>query len=204
MSGEELHDKGREGARRAKEWLEATTRVNVYWVNPEPHAVRKLTFSWADDSTEFSFDLGGVLMGDELQGEEFLAEVKFYPAGAGDQGTLYRTYLAKCYRAYVTRPERCDNFMWVTWAPFSVTKWADLCSSKEVEGAVLECREHSLAVADEEEAAARLDRNVCAAVADRLWLIVLSERQEQLVVSIGHRALIQAHVVAGGDGGKIR
>ena len=50
MSGEATHAKGADGARRAKAWLEATTRVNVHWVNPDPVAVEKLTFSWADGS----------------------------------------------------------------------------------------------------------------------------------------------------------
>lgn len=33
MSGEEAHEKGRDGAQRAKLWLESTTRVNACWVN---------------------------------------------------------------------------------------------------------------------------------------------------------------------------
>jgi hypothetical protein len=85
MTGEETQEKGRKGAHRAKEWLEATTRVSVHWVNPEPYAVAQLSFTWANESPDFSFDLGGVLMGDELAGQEFLAEVKFYPiAGASE------------------------------------------------------------------------------------------------------------------------
>lgn len=198
MSGEELHEKGREGAKRAKEWLEATTRVNVPWVNPNQYAINKLSFSWANRAPDFSFDLGGLLLGDGLNGQMFLAEVKFYLSGASDQGTLYREYLAKCYRAYVSRPERCDNFMWITWTPFLVSKWSALCSAKEVESAVVEHRERALNVTDETQAHAAIDLEACTKVADRLWLIVLSERQEQLVISKQHRGLIQQHIIAGG------
>jgi len=199
MTGEETQEKGRKGAHRAKEWLEATTRVSVHWVNPEPYSVAKLSFTWANGAPDFSFDLGGVLMGDELAGQEFLAEVKFYPiAGASDQGTLYREYLAKCYRAFVTRPDRCNNFMWITWAPFLVTKWTELCSPKEVKSAVIEHCERTLNIIDETEASSAVDLGVCTMVAEKLWLIVLSERQEQLVISREHRGLIQQHIIARG------
>jgi hypothetical protein len=40
-----------------------------------------------------------------------------------------------------------------------------------------------------------LESKTCEEVARRLWLIVLSERQESLVVSREHRAIIQAHEV---------
>src|SRR5437899_735256 len=94
--GEATHAVGRDGAIRAKQWLDATTRVDVTWINPD--AVEKLTFTWADGST-FSFDLGGTLRGGDWHGEEFFAEVKKYSA-AQDQGQLYSEYLAKCYRAF--------------------------------------------------------------------------------------------------------
>jgi hypothetical protein len=70
---DETQAKGAEGARRAKLWLESTTRVNVQCVNPHRVAVPRLTFKWHGGST-FSFDLGGVLLGEDLHGQEFLAE----------------------------------------------------------------------------------------------------------------------------------
>lgn len=79
VSGEQLHERGREGASRAKEWLEATTRVNAHWVNPHEYAVPKLSFPWADATAKkFSFDLGGVLLGGDLHSQMFLAESKLY------------------------------------------------------------------------------------------------------------------------------
>ena len=195
MSGEQAHEKGREGARRAKEWLDATTRVNAMYVNPNPLAVNKLTFPRGNPEAEpFSFDLGGFLLGGEIDGEEFLAESKFY-ASHGDQGTAYVKYLAQCYCAYGHRPERCDNFMWITWAPFLVTKWPDLCTPDYVKSAVLTHCERALNEIDSSAAADLVDDTICEAVARRLWIIVLSERQETLVISKDHRAVIQAHDV---------
>ncbi|MFD3848727.1 hypothetical protein ACFWVB_22880 [Streptomyces microflavus] len=193
MSGELLHSKGEEGARRAKHWLDATTRANARWVNPNPTAIPKLTFEWAQGST-FSYDLGGILIGGDLDGQEFLVESKFYQTD-GDQGTLYVEYLAKCYRAYVTRPDRCDNFMWITWHPFSLKKWAKLCSEGEVRSAVLAYPEKALGC-EVEEAASQVDDEACKAVAERLWLILLSERQENLVISKKHLGWIRERETA--------
>ncbi len=200
MSGEQTHEKGREGARRAKEWLDATTRVNAQYVNPNPLAIKKLTFPWTEAKKKpFSYDLGGYLLGGDLAGQEFLAECKFYDS-PHDQGTEYVKYLAKCYCAYLHRPERCDNFMWITWAPFLVNSWKDLMTADRVAAAVLKHCEHTLCETDEATAKPLLDHAACEAVADRLWIIVLSERQETLVISREHRAVLQHHDVhTGGD-----
>jgi len=197
MSGEHLHERGREGATRAKEWLEATTRVDAPWVNPERFAVPKLTFKWADETSTFSYDLGGTLRGGDFNGQMFLAEVKYY-SGVSDQPEMYVEYLAKCYRAFASRPERCDNFMWITWHPFSQGRWGKLTSAEEVEIAVLKHHARVLGTKDEAEALDALDRQACKSVADKLWLILLSERQELLVISREHRGLIRAHDIAKG------
>jgi hypothetical protein len=191
VAGEVMHDRGADGARRAKAWLEATTRVNVHWVTPDQVAVPKLTFTWANGAP-FSFDLGGTLMDGHLHGQMFLAECKHYQR-PHDQGSKYVEYLAKCYRARQCSPERCDNFMWITWAPFSVEKWNVLLDHTEVKKAVLRHYVKALGVEDIRQAATALDVALCADVADRLWLIVLSRKQEALVVSPEHRAEIQKY-----------
>ncbi|MEZ7130462.1 hypothetical protein ACBR40_34460 [Nonomuraea sp. AD125B] len=197
MSGEEAHFKGQDGAQRAKRWLDATTRVNVRWVNPEPHAVRKLTFYWTDGE-DYSFDLGGIFLGDELDGQEFFAESKNYK-NASDQGGHYVKYLAGCYRAYDTRPERCDNFMWITWSPFNTTTWDKLMAPDTVKAAVLKFSGRVLGEPDEEAARGLISEDICKAVSERLWMIVLSERQERhLTLSQKHLAVIRYHDTNGG------
>jgi hypothetical protein len=152
--------------------------VDVAWVNPD--AVDKLTFRWADGAT-FSFDLGGQMRGGGLAGQEFFAEVKKYGT-VGDQPALHDEYLAKCYRAYSEMPNRCDHFFWLTWHPFSQTKWTQLCSAPEVRRAVVTHGERALGEPDFERAQEAVDESVCEAIADRLWLIVLCDKQEELVV----------------------
>lgn len=190
VSGEEAHAKGAEGARRAKRWLDSTTRANVQWVNPEPWALRKLTFQWADGVT-YSFDLGGVLLGDELRGQEFLAESKYYKS-ALDQGGHYQRFLAGCYRAYLLRPDRCDNFLWITWSPFSVTSWDELRTPGYVRSAVLRNAQRALGV-DTDAGPQVIDDDTCKLVADRLWMILLTDKQEKLTVSREHLGVIRLY-----------
>jgi hypothetical protein len=195
MSGEQLHERGREGARRAKAWLDATTRADVRWVNPDPVAVPKLTFAWADDG-EFSFDIGGLLLGGTKNSEEFLGEVKYYKA-ASDQSTLYDEYLAKCYRARKMMPSRCDNFFWITWSPFRASTWQDQCTREQIEKALDKHRAKALGLDDEAEArtAIAADQAFLDDLAGRLWLLVLSEKQEEhLVLSPEHLGVIRKYV----------
>ncbi len=116
------------------------------------------------------------MRGGDLDGQEFFAEVKKYSV-VGDQAAEYDEYLAKCYRAFEVLPARCDHFFWVTWHPFSQSKWPQLCQESEVRSAVMKHRERCLGSIDEEAAQAKVDSRRCAEVARRLWLVVLSEKQ---------------------------
>lgn len=108
-----------------------------------------------------------------MHGQEFFAEVKNY-AVVGDQPGEYEEYLAKCYRAYSLMPARCDHFMWLTWHPFSQSKWPQLCSVESVTAAVTKFQARC--------GGENPDSELCKQVADRLWLIVLSSKQEGLTI----------------------
>jgi hypothetical protein len=195
MSGEQLHARGRDGAMRAKAWLDATTRADVRWINPDLVALPKLTFAW-HDGTDFSFDIGGLLLGGSKNNEEFLAEVKNYSSGS-DQGTLYDEYLAKCFRARKTRPDRSDNFFWITWAPFRANRWQEQCTSEQLAAAIVAHRVKALGLSDEAAAKAGVaaDQVFLDDLAKRLWVIVLSPKQEEhLVLTPEHLGVIRKFV----------
>ena len=78
VQGEGAHEKGAVGARRARRWLDSTTRANAISLNPEPSAIDKLTFHWPHDGKPFTFDLGGFLTHGEIHGHLFFAESKKY------------------------------------------------------------------------------------------------------------------------------
>lgn len=196
-SGEALHEKGRDGALRAKRWLEATTRVSHSWLNTDGPIGRRCQFDWPHGGRSFSFDIGGFLRGADFDGHSFLAECKKY-SNVGNQPTEYPEYLAKCYVAYQKQPMWCDHFMWITWHPFSVTTWSSLCSSDLVWKSVITERERVLGTSDENEAKQLINNDVVKDVADRLWLLVLTDKQEKLVIPRDHLALIRASEVEKG------
>lgn len=190
MHGETLHDVGREGARRAKQWLESTSRVDACWVNPDKGAVEKLTFDWPEGGQAFSFDLGGKLRYGDFNGQLFYAEVKKYSTPS-NLGQHYRAFLAKCYVTYQKVPKFADHFMWVSWTPHGTSKWASLTSADEVHAAVVEHAARIFPAGTDVDAA--VDEDACLAVAERLWVLILSDKQETLVPAVEHLGLIHAH-----------
>ncbi len=173
VAGEEAQEIGREGVRRAKEWLERTGRVDVYWTVYEQPAMLTVKPPGGGDK---SFDMGGVIRGGDLNGNQFYAEVKKYST-EGKQPKMYGDYLANCYCRLLDDPAKPYEFMWITWHPFSQTKWAKLCGWTEVQEAVQARKDEWLGSANE------VDEAHCKLTASRLWLIVLSDQQERLGMS---------------------
>lgn len=192
IEGESAQEKGADGARRAKRWLESTTRVNAQWVNPNPPAVEKLSFRWPHGGQGFSFDLGGLLKYGEYDGQEFFAESKNY-AEPSDLARHYSKFLAQCYVTYSLIPARADHFMWISWSPHSVTNWSKLTTAEYIREHVVKHREVVFGEPDEAEALKMVDDTIVSAVATRLWLIILSTKQETLVISAEHRGVIASH-----------
>ena len=193
MFGEDAHAAGADGVQKAKRWLEATTRVDPYWIYPEEASRNKLTYKWRDNST-FIYDMGGIFRGGDLNNKTFIAEVKNYTA-AGAQGTMYVEYLARCYRARQLNPGLTEQFMWITWHPFSVTNWSKLTTADEVRKAVIQHSAKALGVTAT-EAESEVDDTLCAQIADSLWLLVLSDRHELLMLSdLDRAAVITAQII---------
>lgn len=191
MPGEAMHQKGADGARRAKKWLDATTRVRMSWTNEDAVHASRLEFTWPHGGQPYSFDVGGMLCGGEFEGHFFVAECKNY-ADAADQGAHYDDWVAKCYLTRRDHHRLADHFMWITWHPFRVTKWKNLCSPQAVMDGLLvpQNMKRLFDTEDAEEAKAQIDQDLVKEVADRLWLLVLSEKQEKLVITPKDRALI--------------
>ncbi|WP_146240695.1 hypothetical protein [Curtobacterium sp. MCPF17_011] len=64
---------------------------------------------------------------------------------------------------------------------------------------VIKHRERVFGEADEAVAGSLVDDAAVSAVAERLWLIVLSDRQETLVISKEHRGVIDAYEAEKGE-----
>ncbi len=196
--GEQIQEKGRNGVHRAKLWLERTTRVGHSWTAYDSvPSVDLLKFTCPGNGASAGFDIGGTLRGENLEGQAFLAEVKDYGPNS-DQYPEFKKFLALCYIAYTAKPTYCDHLIWITWRPFKCQTWDDLTSVNEVIEAVVTERERVFGVGvTQEDARSQVDLAAAAAVADRLWLIVLSERQETLVITRSHYAEVVRLITEG-------
>jgi hypothetical protein len=191
MPGEAMHQKGADGARRAKGWLDATTRTRATWTNEDAIAAGRLTFNWPfDGQNEFSFDVGGILFGEPFDNHAFIAEVKNYSSDG--LGADFDDFLAKCYLVARDHPKLANQFMFMTWHPFRVKSWTQLTDRESVISGCITAKNRKRLLDTEVEADAkdRLDFNVVDELCGNLWLIVLSEKQEQLLISVEDRGLI--------------
>lgn len=185
--GEQNQQIGDDGARRAKKWLDATTRVRHSYTNMDDGGPHKLAFSWPHGGTSYSYDLGGVFRGKPFDNEVFVAESKKYSA-ASDQGMHFDKFLAQTYCTLDNHSRMAQHFMWITWAPFRVTTWGTIASSENIRKALHAHADKVFALSDTAEIDERIDQEIVDYMTANLWMIVLSDKQEQLVISVNDRA----------------
>lgn len=189
MPGEAMHQKGADGTRRAKRWLDATTRTKASWTNEDTVSAGRLTFNWPYAGQHpFSFDVGGLLFGAPFDSHLFMAEVKNY--SNANLGKDYDDFLAKCYVVWRDHSRWANQFMFLTWNPFRANSWTGLCQADAIKNACVLNRARLFDEEDEAVARTMVDPLVLAELEKRLWLVVLSEKQERLLISDDDRALI--------------
>lgn len=189
--GEANHRKGEDGAQRAKYWLDATTRTKSSWTNSDDFIAAQLAYEWphaTGTAKPFSFDLGGILFGEPFHNHPFVAEVKNYST-TGNIGGEFDDFLAKAYHVAQTAG-LAQQFMFITWQPFRANDWSKQTKKDQVAKACLKNRSRLLGEADQQKAKKLLDQQVLDDLEERLWLVVLSEKQENLLISKEDRALI--------------
>lgn len=188
---------GADGAQRAKFWLDATTRTRSTWTNEDAVIAARMTFEWPfgtekhQTPTTFSFDIGGILFGDPFDNHQFVAEVKNYST-TGNIGSEFDDFLAKCYRVATTSRQLADQFMFITWNPFRAQSWKKQTETEQIREGCIINRERLLGEKDKEKASELIDDEAVSYVRDRLWLVVLSDKQEALLISDEDRAMINA------------
>lgn len=183
-SAEPVQHRGREGVLAAKKWLEATTHLKLTWdcYDTPVHCTLPLL-----DGTTKLFDLAGVMLESP---KPVVVECKKY-ATVGNQAAAYTEYLAHAYsstaRSFdIVGGDAEREFFWVTWHPFSQSKWPQLVTHSEVSDALVKHPE----VLDGNS----VDGDLVRLVASRLWLIVLHERQERLTLSEDELHLVMAQL----------
>ncbi|WP_328813784.1 hypothetical protein [Rhodococcus sp. NBC_00297] len=201
MAGEVEQSKGRAGARRAKLWLDRTTRVQASFLNPDGVAVHKLTVKKANpkgNSKSFSFDLGGFMRGEEFKGQGFLAECKNYK-NESDLPAHYRAFLAHCYRARATNHFLADHFFWISFSPHQSRAWDTHTTVESIQRAVMHSDLVDVNFLEDEDPKAEFSAEVAKEVSDNLWIIVLSDKQvDNLMLTRDHFALIESEMIRNG------
>lgn len=186
--GELLHKLGEAGARRAKVWLDATTRIRASWSVYDGVAVDRLTYPWPFGGRGYSYDLGGILFGGDLDQQSFLVECKKYTNP--NQGTHFDKFLAQSYVTLRDHPQLSDHFMWITWHPFRSTSWNDLYNAESIRVALVAEGKRIFDTEDETAILSKIDSGIVDDLVNRIWIIVLSDRQEGLVISNDDRSEI--------------
>jgi hypothetical protein len=114
-------------------------------------------------------------------------EVKKYNV-IGKQPVEYIEYLANAYsitaRDVSREMDRKREFMWLTWHPFHQNKWSKLTSKEEIRKA--------LAVYPECLGGEEIDESIIDLVSNRLWLLMLSKRQDSLFLTREELYRVQA------------
>lgn len=108
---------------------------------------------------------------------------------------FYKKFLSKCFCARVKEPKMANVFLWITWSPFSTTKWERLHSTEEIFKSVIDNCEQTLGETDKVAAENRLAepnmKQVIEYLAENIWIIVLCEQQEHyLTLSRRDRKLL--------------
>jgi hypothetical protein len=176
---EEVQELGRTGVATVKRWLEATTFIELNWNVYEDTGMCIVQCLGGKNK---KFDLAGAFIG--LKRNPVVVESKRYTT-AGSQHKYFKEFLAIAYSSTVSEVEQKKydigrEFIWVTFHPFILKDWPRLCT----EGKIKESLEEYPEYLDGRE----LDPQILRSVSERVWVLVMHEKQEDL--SLTHEELM--------------
>ncbi|HZJ48849.1 MAG TPA: hypothetical protein VFD97_07430 [Acidimicrobiia bacterium] len=170
---ESQHKSGEEGLDFTKRWLESTTWVELgfdAYTNPAVCTLERL------DGKKKVWDLFGSIF--HSPPTPLYVENKAYN-NVGSQPAEYLEFLANAYshtaKALKDGPDPRYEFMWVTTHPFDQTAWPTLTSPERIKKAL-----------DKDPGACGEggpDLSTLSLVSNRVWLLVLHERQNNLLLT---------------------
>jgi hypothetical protein len=169
---------GIEGASEIKQWLEATTRFAFTYTVYDNEAMCTRTCL---NGRKKSFDLEGARVPTKSNPVATPVSVECKKLSqAGDQGPEFREFLAIAYSSTAhdlatLGPDSKREFMWVTFHPFLVTDWSDLLTVSHLRKWV---EQHSELLNGE-----AINDDLLALVADRIWVMVVGQKQVDLRLS---------------------
>lgn len=183
-AAESVQKDGMDGVDLAKRWLESTTWIELpfeVYNNAPVCTLRRL------DGKVKRYDLFGSIH--THPPTPLYVEMKDYDTAGGKQGAEYWEFLANAYS--ITAQDITDGedarreFMWITRHPFNSTDWATLTSAERIKKALED--HHPKALNGE-----TINADLLATVSDRLWLLVLHKRQEELMLTAEELSIVES------------
>jgi hypothetical protein len=199
---EEVQELGRQGAARVKRLLEGTLRFNLPY-NAYSH-VERVTLVMLTGAGE-TYDLhGDVLDEDGRERTRIYVESKNVD-DAGSQGVEFQRFLAQAYSATKHKmgtgnkaPDPKYEFMWATTCPWKGKGFRRVATERELLDAVRWDQTRDLTKPVGGTIAQRvipaeheIDPATVKLVACRLWVWVLSERQDEMIPSSRMRGWVR-------------
>ena len=180
---------GRVGAKRIQRLLEATLRFKLPY---DAYAHRERVMLKMLTGRVETYDLKGDYVGEDGRAVTSIYVESKNVAGAGSQSSEFRRFLAQAYSAtkQVMVDMRVDpkyEFMWATTCPWKGDGFRDVASLVSLRSAVV--AEVGGEVIPEGHG---IDEEVLAAVKERLWVWVVSDRQEHMLISAEMRGWVVA------------
>lgn len=173
MVAEETQEAGREGVFKFKRWLESTTHFELPWIVYHSNGMCEVRFKEGKDGLK-RFDLAGMWL--QHPPIPVWVEGKRYNSDSGLKD-MFLEMVAIAYGAYRYKVKNGntdggDQFIFATTHPFSVSTWKNLISIETVQEAF--DKYPNIVGSDD------FDYEVAHIIKDRIWIIVWSERQEEI------------------------
>jgi hypothetical protein len=171
VDAEEVQELGREGVAAIKQWLEATTFIELNWNVYEDPAMCVMVCA---DGSRKKFDLVGAFIGNRR--DPVVVECKWYTTTAS-QHKHFKQFLAIAYSSTVREtidrgadPKR--EYIWVTKHPFQITEWTTLAT----ESKILQSLEDNVELLAGEP----INEDIVRKIAERVWVLVMNQKQEEI------------------------
>lgn len=180
---------GRTGVKHFRRLLDGTMRFNMSWDVYENAALVSLPLL-APGKTK-AFDLGGWHTDDDGGTlAEIYVEAKNYQEPGG-QSAEFKSFLANAYSATVRKKLDIGmdpkwEFMWATMCPWKGTGFRRVASRDELQKSVSDADESIIPSSHE------IDEEMLTLISKRLWVWVVCERHEEMILGGKMRAVIAA------------
>lgn len=185
MAGREgIQKAGFDGADFTKRWLESTTWVELPF---DVYDNEELCTPEILDGTVQGFDLFGYIH--TKPKTPVFVESKNVNSAGGKQGADFIEFLANAYSvtARSLQKYKADSrfeFMFVTRHPFNTTNWSSHLRPSSIKEA--------LGKHPEKLHGQQVDDDLLKKVSDRLWLLVVHEKQEKLMLTASEISKIES------------